>query len=110
MGRGTNRSPRAALPGEFSPYPQNNLFAMARVSGDYPQIEVPGERIEIAVVVQQLIPALDASGRNHRIDGLADRHAFLAQAANILRRLNGNIPSAQLHQGQHSQLAVAGRD
>src|SRR5580700_5749227 len=67
---------------------QTRFVPMAWVSGDYPQTEVLGERIEIPVVVQQLIPALDAAGCNHRIDGLADRYALPAQVAKILRRLN----------------------
>jgi len=83
----------------------NQTIPDTRESVDYPQTEVLGECIEIPVVVQQFIPALDASGCNHRIDGLADSYTVLAQDANILRRLNGNFLSAQLHhrqRGQHS--------
>src|SRR3954447_9556552 len=72
-------------------------------SDHYAQSEVLGEGIEIPVVVQQLIPALDASGCNHRIDGLANRYAQPAQCAEILRRLNGDFLPAQLHHHQRSQ-------
>jgi hypothetical protein len=47
----------------------------AGLSDHYAQAEVPGKRIEIPVAVQQVVPALDASGSNHRIDGLANGHA-----------------------------------
>ena len=62
-----------------------------------------GERIEIPVVVQQLIPALDAPGCNHRIDGLANDNTHPAQRAKIPRRLNRDFLSAQLHYRQRSQ-------
>src|SRR5579872_3469697 len=90
-----------------SPFPTH--FASADfsrqpgLSGDYPQTEVLGERIEIPVAVQQFVPALDASGCNHCIDGLTNGYASLAQCAKILRRLNGDFLSAQLHHHQRSQ-------
>jgi hypothetical protein len=61
------------------------------------QAEVLGERIEIPIVVQQVIPAFDASGCNHSIDRLANGHAEPAQRAEILRRLNRDFLPAQLH-------------
>jgi hypothetical protein len=44
----------------------------------YAQTKVLGERIEVPVAVQQIIPALDASGCNHGIDGLANVQADAA--------------------------------
>src|SRR5260370_3228963 len=55
------------------------------------------------VAVQQVIPAFDASGRNHGIDGLARGHAESAQRAEILRRLNRDFPADQLPPHQRSQ-------
>ena len=50
-------------------------FEPTRFSSRYAQAEVLGERIKIPVIVEQVIPALDAPGGNHRIDGLANGHA-----------------------------------
>src|SRR5471032_311556 len=74
-----------------------------KISDRYAQAQVPGEVIEIPVVVQQVIPALDASGSNHRIDGLANGDAEFAQRPEILRRLNRDFLSAQLYHHQRSQ-------
>src|SRR5260370_826902 len=79
------------------------LSSTAGLSDHHAQAEVLDERIEIPVVVQQVMPALDASGGNHRIDGLANRHAEPAQRAEILRRLNRDFLSAQLHYHQRGQ-------
>ena len=64
---------------------------------------MPGKRIEVPVVVQQVIPALDASGGNHRIEGLANGDAEAAERPEIFRRLNRDFLSAQLHDDQRSQ-------
>ena len=61
------------------------------------------ERIKILVVVQQLIPAFDTSGRNHSMDGLANGHAELAQRAEIPRDLNRDFLAAQFHYLERSQ-------
>src|SRR6266571_7907045 len=53
--------------------------------------------------MQQGIPALDASGCNHRIDGLTNGHAACAERPEILRRLNRDFLSAQLYDDQRSQ-------
>lgn len=76
-----------------------------RLSGHYTQAEVPGERIEIPIVVQQVIPALDASGGNHRIEGPANGHAKPSQRSEVLRCLNRDFLSAQLHDRRRSQLS-----
>ena len=69
-----------------------------RRSGYHAQAEVPGKGIEVPVAVQQVVPALDASGSNHRIDGLANGHAEAAQRPEIFRGLNRDFPPAQLHE------------
>src|SRR5260370_15892848 len=79
------------------------LSSTAGSSDHYAQAEAPDERIEIPVVVQQVMPALDASGGNHRMDGLANRRAEPAQRAEVLRRLNRDFLSAQLHYHQRGQ-------
>ena len=53
------------------------LSPTAGWSDHHVEAEVFNERIEIPVVVQQFIPALDASGCNHRMNGLANGHAEL---------------------------------
>src|ERR1039458_4598804 len=67
------------------------------------QAEVLGKRIKVPVVVQQVISALDASGGNHGIDGLANGHAEVAQRPEVFRRLNRDFLSAQLHEDQRCQ-------
>src|ERR1035437_6653755 len=74
-----------------------------RRSDRHAQAEAPGERIEIPVVVQHVVPAFDASVCDHSVDGLANGHAEPAQRAEILRRLNRDFPAAQLHYHQRSQ-------
>jgi hypothetical protein len=69
-------------------------------SEHYSQAEVLGERIKIPVVVQQVIPTLDAAGGNHRIDGLSNGHTKQAQRPKILRCLNRDLLSAQVHDRQ----------
>jgi hypothetical protein len=49
------------------------------LSDYHAQAEVLGKRIKVPVAVQRVIPALEASGSNHRIDGLANGHAEAAQ-------------------------------
>src|ERR1017187_4806741 len=61
------------------------------------------ERIKNPVVVQQVIPTLDAAGSNHRIGGLANGHAEVAQRPEVLRRLNRDFLPAQLYHDQRSQ-------
>ena len=70
-----------------------NLFLRDR----YAQPEVLGEWIKVPIVVQQLIPALNAPGRNHRTDSFAYGNAEPAQSPEILRSLNRNFLSAQLY-------------
>src|ERR1019366_5824608 len=79
------------------------LSPEAALSDCHAQPEVLGERVKIPVVVQQVVPAFDASGRNHGIDGLANGHAEPAQRAEILRRLNRDFLPAQLHHLQRGQ-------
>src|ERR1035437_1006238 len=79
------------------------LSSTAGLSDRHAQTEVLGERIKIPGVGQQVIPAFDASGCNHSIDGLANGHAEPAQRAEILRRLNRDCLAAQLHYHQRSQ-------
>jgi hypothetical protein len=86
-----------------------------RLSGHDAQAEVFGERIEIAVVVQQGEFALDASGGNYRIDGLANGHTARSQLPEIPGGLNRDFPSAELDDyqgGQHFprlvEVALAG--
>jgi hypothetical protein len=50
-----------------------------RLSDRHSQAEVLRERVKILVVVQQVIPALDAASRNYGIDGLANGYAASAQ-------------------------------
>jgi hypothetical protein len=73
------------------------------VSDHYAQPEVLAKRIKVSVVVQQVVPALDASGSYHGIDGLANGHAQLAQRPVIYRRLNRDFLPAQLYDGQRGQ-------
>ena len=61
------------------------------------------ERVKIPVAVQKVIPAFDAPGGDHGIDGLADRHSEGAQRPEILRRLNCDFLPAQLHDYQRRQ-------
>lgn len=58
--------------------PQHRAFLGSHSSGHYAQAEMPDERVEIPVAVQQLVPAFDASCGNHRIDGLANGDAEAA--------------------------------
>src|ERR1039458_10484558 len=51
------------------------------------QAEVLGKRIKVPVVVQQVISALDASGGNHGIDGLANGHARSEEHTSELQSL-----------------------
>ena len=44
------------------------------------------------VAVQQVIPVLDAAGRNHGIDGLASAHAESAQRVEVLPPLESRFP------------------
>ena len=53
-------------------------YVWTGLSHHYAQSEVPGKRIEVPVVVQQVKPAFNASGGDHRIDGLANGHAEAA--------------------------------
>jgi len=47
--------------------------------------------------------ALDAARRDYRIDCLADGHTEVAQCPEILRRLNRDLLSAQIHYRQRGQ-------
>src|ERR1700687_2098694 len=93
-----SRSPADCRPGNSSPTESHRLEKALNYSGPFPnqsdrrlitsggcdltapggslthhsETQVLGERLKIAVAVQQVIPALDASRRNHRIDGLAN--------------------------------------
>src|ERR1700676_2544254 len=62
-----------------------------------------GEGIKIPVVVQQVVPAFDATGSDHSIDGFANGHAEVAQCAEVFRRLNRDFLSAQFYDDQRSQ-------
>src|SRR5580692_7802061 len=73
------------------------------------------KRIEIAILMQQFVPALDTTGSYQRVNGLADRDAGLTQHPEILRRLNRNLSTAYFHnrlRGKNSQrygkLAIVG--
>jgi hypothetical protein len=58
------------------------------------QAQVLDERLKIPAGVQQVTRALDASGGNYRINGLANGHTGFAQCPEVSCRLNRNFLSA----------------
>jgi hypothetical protein len=73
------------------------------VSNHDAETEVRDERIKIPIVVQQIVPALDTFGGNHRVDRLADGHAAVTQRPKIPCGLYRDFLSAQLHYRQCGQ-------
>src|SRR5438552_4021549 len=53
--------------------------------------QMPLERIEVTIAVQQLMSVDDAESGNDRIDGFAHRHSALPQKTVVLRARNRNV-------------------
>lgn len=64
---------------------------------------MPDKRIEIAIAVEQIESALDASGGDYRIDGFSNGDAELSQRAEVPGGLDGDFLAAQFHDDQRSQ-------
>src|SRR5882724_9371624 len=73
---------------------------------DDQQAEVGREGIEIAIVVQQAVPALDAEGRYDEVGGLANRNSPATQHPIVRRRLHGNRTVQHLRDPEHPKLSL----
>ena len=72
---------------------------------NYPKSEIFYERLEIVVVVQQDISALDASCCNEGINCLTYRNPESPQSAKVPCCLNGNIYTPNIHDIQRREKA-----
>src|SRR5215467_8714031 len=88
----------------FTPHRTAARVASSRRSGGL-EPEEADHRLEIAVVVQQGVPALDAESADDQIDSLADRYPPGAQRAVIGGRLDGQIGIEQRDDGEAPQSA-----
>src|ERR1035438_4113246 len=61
------------------------------------------ERIEVAIVVQESIPALNAACRNDRVDRFANGHPEIAQRSKISRRLKCDFRPAETYRLQRTE-------
>ncbi len=71
-----------------------------RESEHYAKAKMLGEYVEIAVVVQQVVAALDAAGCDYGVDCCSDGYSKFAQGAVVSRGLDRNILSTQLYVGE----------
>src|SRR3954464_11184278 len=61
------------------------------------------EGIEVSVIVQQVIPALDTAGSDNATDCLTNCDAQAAQRPEVPRRLNSEFAPAEFHMCQSSE-------
>lgn len=61
------------------------------------------ERIKVSVVMQQFVAALDASGRDYQINGLANGNTQPAQHPEVSCGLNCSALAAQVYDRQRRQ-------
>ena len=70
------------------------MAAIRSLLKDGTEAEVFDKRIEVSVIVQQVIAALNAASGNDQINRLTNRNAQLAQCAVIPCCLNGDFLAA----------------